>query len=110
VWQRHKVVFSALCLAFVALVFFTVRLISSTIYWSDPAHRFQKLEPWMTPAYISQSYKIESNELSILIGIDGRGSKRLSLEKIAQMRGINVKKLMDELQPALDQRTGKHGD
>jgi len=26
------------------------------------------------------------------------------------MRGINVKKLMDELQPALDQRTGKHGD
>ena len=64
----------------------------------------------MTPAYISQSYKIESNELLILIGIDGRGSKRLSLEKIAQMRGINVKKLMDELQPALDQRTGKQGD
>ncbi len=64
----------------------------------------------MTPAYISQSYKIESNELLILIGIDRRGSKRLSLEKIAQMRGINVKKLMDELQPALDQRTGKHSD
>jgi hypothetical protein len=102
-WTHHKVIFTVLCFAIAALVFFTVRLIVFTLYWSDPAHRFQPLEGWMTPGYITRSYQIDPDMLGELLQVDKQKPKGLTLEKIAQSRGIDVDTLIENLQPALNE-------
>lgn len=101
-WSHHKYLFMGLCLAIAVFVFFTVRLIVFAIYWADPAHRFQPLEGWMTPSYISRSYQIPPEDVGPLLGLDKSKYKGMTLGKIAQSRGMTVDTLIAELQPILN--------
>ena len=47
-WNGHrKALIGVLCAAVVTLIFL-VRVVFSAIYWHDPAHYHQTVQPWMT--------------------------------------------------------------
>ncbi len=80
-WTRHRIALivsvAALCVAGV----FAFNFVAEIVYFNDPAHRQQALEPWMTLRYVSLSWKIPPEFLEEALNVtrDGqRGPLRIS--------------------------------
>jgi hypothetical protein len=69
----------------VAALFFAVRLTVFTIYWSDPAHRDQAVEGWMTPGYVARSWDVDPEVIRAALPPppDGTPDRRPTLDAIA---------------------------
>ena len=46
--ETHPYALTGFILAAAVTLFFLVQIISSTIYWSNPAHHDEAVKPWMT--------------------------------------------------------------
>ena len=102
-WQHHKGLTIAFSLACAVTVFFVLRSIVFYIYWQDPTHRNQPLEPWMTPRYIAYSYDLLPEDVAGMLGIAEIPTFRPTLEKIAAEKGIPVSALIEGLKTQLTQ-------
>lgn len=92
----------AFIVALCALGFFSVRTISSTIYWMDPDHQDQALAGWMTPRYVMRSYQLPPDVLGpALFLVKGATPRRISLDRIAAENGMTL----DDLQIRIDAAT-----
>ena len=81
---------------------FAVRLVAFWIYWADPAHRQQVIEPWMTPGYVTHSWGVPPDVAAEALGLArGPGGHR-PLADIAEERGVSFDALAQELQAAID--------
>lgn len=103
-WAHHRLVFLGFLLALAVTLFFLVRLALFTVYWSDPAHRHIAPEPWMTPGYIAHSWGLPPQELAEALGAPP--GERMTLEEIAEARGIPVADLLAELAALLAEGGG----
>lgn len=90
-WQEKR----ALLIAFAAMaaltLFFALRFIFAVIYWNDPSHRNQPLEPWMTLRYVAHSWNVPVDGLVQELGMEavkGGGLRRRSIEDIAGDTGV----------------------
>lgn len=98
-WNTHRIALIAFTVALCALAYFSVKTISSTIYWMDPAHQEQTLAGWMTPRYVGQSYNLPREIVLEALMMDPNAPpRRISISEIAEQNGMT----MDELQTRVD--------
>ena len=101
VWSRLKarpILSGAFLLALAVMVFFGVRLVVSGLYWSDPAHRDQALELWMTPGYVAHSWHIPREVMGQWVGPRPEGRGPETLAEVARRLGEDPTALIARLE------------
>ncbi|GGE44865.1 hypothetical protein [Actibacterium pelagium] len=101
-WHKHKGALIALALALVVTLFFAVRIVAQWIYWTDPAHRDQQIEGWMTAGYIAHSYAVPRDVIRDALPADVPTGKHMPLDRIAAENGIRLTVLIDGLYAAIE--------
>jgi len=101
-WVHHKFLFLSFALAFAVTVFFALRAVVFFVYWSDPNHRYQPLEPWMTLGYVAHSYDLSREQMLLLVELPKAPRLRPTLKWVAKSRGIPVEQLISELSKKLE--------
>lgn len=103
VFKRHPIASSAFLLASALTLFFAFKLIAGAIYWADPTHREQPPAGWMTPGYISHSWKVDNKELRQHLGMPMEEIKgRPTLKRIAKAKGMALDELIEDVNTFLD--------
>ena len=100
-WHKNKLsvlIFTGACL--VAL-FFAVRLLLFTIYWSDPERRDAVIEGWQTPGYVAMSWKVPRPVIADALGLEEGERARVSLDDLARERGVPTAELIEVLEAAI---------
>ena len=100
-WRTHRLALFGFVIAMAALGFFTVRTITSTIYWMDPAHQHQPLAGWMTPRYVAQSYDLPREAVLEALYLSADATpRRISLDTIAAQNGVTLADLQARIDAA----------
>ncbi len=103
-WKNNKLLLSAFVAAIAVTLFFAVRFTLFVIYWNDPAHRNQAIEPWMTLGYISHSWHVPREALIERLGVrSGVGGGPRPLDKIAEDQGIPYDDFAERVDEAVQQ-------
>ncbi|WP_321338217.1 hypothetical protein [uncultured Cohaesibacter sp.] len=92
-WKEQPIALSIFVVAVVLLVFFGIRFVDRFIYFHDPAHRNQALEPWMTPRYVGMSYKLPRDVIFDVMDLENTEGRRVKVGKIADRMGISLAEL-----------------
>ncbi|HCL66615.1 MAG TPA: hypothetical protein DIC56_17605 [Rhizobium sp.] len=101
-WHRHRLLLGAFVGATLIALFFASRFLLSVLYWSDPAHRNQPLEGWMTIGYVAHSYDVSRDRLIESLGLRPPDKKeRPTLERIAGERGQTLEAFETEIEAAI---------
>ncbi|MCB1383376.1 MAG: hypothetical protein KDJ73_10705 [Notoacmeibacter sp.] len=108
VLRRHWLLAGLTVLSGLALLAFGVRFTVAYIYWSDPAHRFQQVEAWMTPGYVARSWGVERDHFMEQLDLQ-RGEGRLSLSELASRKGRDVPSYLRSVEEAA-RKLGRAGD
>jgi hypothetical protein len=102
-WRNHRFALIGFGLALAVALIFAVRLTIFTIYWSDPAHRDQRVEGWMTPGYVARSWEVDRDVIRAALpplpetGMD----RRLTLDGIAASGGVPLPDLIARVEAAI---------
>lgn len=102
-WRQRPGLVTAFVLACALTLFFAGRFAYSAYYWSDPAHRNQAVEPWMTVGYIARSWGLDGHEIDALAGLplpQLKGHPQ-PLSEIAKDRGVPVQQVIAEVEKAI---------
>ncbi len=107
-WRNNKLLASTFAISVAIMLFFATRFVLSAIYWHDPAHRNQALEPWMTLGYVAHSWHVPRDELVTRLELEpGRGDGGMGgpkpLDKIAEDRGISYGEFKAQVDEAVQQ-------
>ena len=100
-WRDHRVAFLAFLTALAVTLFFAVRFVAFALYWSDPAHRNQVPEAWMTPGYVARSWHLPRGDLLRALDLPPTPGHPRSFAEIAAERGIPVATLLGEVAAAI---------
>ncbi|MBW6507126.1 MAG: hypothetical protein K0B00_10310 [Rhodobacteraceae bacterium] len=100
-WRTNRWEVIGFGLAAVAVLFFATRMLVSTIYWADPAHRFGPIEGWMTPGMVARSRHLPPDVVADALGLDRGQLRRMTLTEIAAERGVPLDELLAPLLPLL---------
>jgi hypothetical protein len=100
-WAHHRGLLLAFSAAVLVALFFTVRAAVFFVYWSDPAHRDQPIEAWMTPRYVANSYHVPIEMVIETLAIDPEAERRPTLEQLAERRGVSPDRLIADLSAAI---------
>ena len=92
-WKRNKIGLIAFVRAAAVSLFFVLRLTVFWIYWSDPAHRNQPIEGWMTPGYVAYSHHVPKEAITDALGLTPGGYAHKTLEDIAEESGRSIEQL-----------------
>lgn len=102
--NRQPIAFAVCLVALLAAAVFGGRFITEALYFSNPAHRYQSLEPWMSPRYVSHSYDLPREVVADVFGIDleaeraeDRRDKPPRMREIAQRQGLSIAELEAKL-------------
>lgn len=96
-WAAAPIATLVLALALVAAGVFAVRGTLHAVYWGDPAHRMQPIEPWMTPGYIARAWHVPRNE--VIEALDAPvppPNGPMDLAELAAYRGVPVAQVIAE--------------
>lgn len=104
-WRHNRPALIGFGLALMIAGFFAVRLTVFTIYWSDPAHRDQVIEGWMTPRYIARSYDMEPDLLRAALPVSADDALRpgATLSQIAADADMTLGELVAQIDAAITQ-------
>lgn len=97
----RRLLWVLLVVSALATVFFTVRGVVQFVYWSDPAHRDQTLEPWMPIGFVARSYGVDREALATALDLSADPDRRLSLKDLAEMRGKGFEDIFLEVEAAI---------
>jgi hypothetical protein len=104
-WRYHRVALIGMGLALAVALAFAVRLTVFTIYWSDPAHRDQRIEGWMTPGYIARSWEVDPAVIRATLALEP--GTRPTLAQIAATEGVPLPDLIARLEAAIAAARGQ---
>ncbi len=96
-WAHHRALFVTFTLALLVTVIFAVRSVVFVVYWSDPAHRNQPLEAWMTPRYVAQSYDVPVEVVAEMLAVAHQRQFRPTLRRLARQNGTDLDALKAKL-------------
>ena len=101
--RRHPLLVGAFGLALVVCIVFSVRSVMFAVYWSDPAHRDQRVEEWMTPAYVAHSWDVPRDVMEAAVGgaAETLSDGRPTLKRIAAAEGIPTADLIARIETAI---------
>lgn len=94
--------------AAVVTLFFATRMIFFTVYWSDPAHRDQVLQGWMTPGYVAHSWSVPRPVIAETLGDIADVSKGKTLDQIASDTGEPLQDLIVRIETAIAGHRSAH--
>ena len=101
-WSQAPFATIILAISLLVAGVFATRSVALWAYWNDPAHRAQAIEPWMTPKYISHSWRVPPEVVTTVLGDFERSKKGpMSLEQIAAKQGIAPDALIDTIEQAI---------
>lgn len=106
-WRDHRIAFLAFLTAVAVTLFFAVRLVIFSVYWSDPAHRNQLPEGWMTPGYVARSWHLSREEVLRALDLPPTSGRPRSFDEIAKDRGVPVSTVLGEVAAALTALRGQ---
>lgn len=98
-WQNRLLV-AAFALAAAATLFFAVRLVVFTLYWSDPTHREIHVEPWMTVGYVARSWGLKPQDLNTALGLPPSAGRPRPIGVLADEAGVPVEDLVRRVETA----------
>ena len=91
-------------LAAAVTLFFLFRIVSSAIYWSDPAHHNETVKPWMTMGYIAHSWHLDPARIDLLAGLPSpKDHGPWTIEQIAKARGVETDAIIRQVNDAIAQ-------
>ena len=103
-WAHHRFALLAACLGLFALLVFGGMATRQAIYWNDPGHRQQPLEPWMTPRYVARSYGLPPETMRTLLQLGEQpGTRQPTISAIAAEMGLSLPQLQDIVKTASDE-------
>lgn len=110
-WTHHRLLTLLFAAALASTAFFGVRTVRQAIYWADPAHQNQPLEPWMPPNYVGMSYGLPPDVLGPLLGLDPDAPRvRITMAEIAAAQGITLTELQSRIEAAAEAHRAARGD
>lgn len=80
--------------ALLATLWYAGNFTAQVIYWNDPAHRNQALEPWMSMRYVQHSYALDPESVGRILKLE-----------VPFRPGLKVSELEILSQKSLDQLT-----
>ena len=101
-WRRHRRLAIAFLLAGALTAFFAARLVSSWIYWSDPAHRDVDVAGWMTPRYVAHSWRLPPDLVAATLDLDRSAGPPPTFSDLAAERGVTVEDLAARIEAAAE--------
>lgn len=100
--RRHPFLVAAFVLAFCLSAFFATRIIVRTIYFAQ--HREEPVAGWMTVGYVGRSWGFDPRDIDARAGLPVPAAGHpLTLDQIAQDRGVPVSTIIAEVQAVLAQ-------
>ncbi|HCL64663.1 MAG TPA: hypothetical protein DIC56_07435 [Rhizobium sp.] len=102
-WRHHRLLLMAFVVATALTLFFAARFTFFVLYWSDPAHRDQPLQGWMTIGYIAHSYDVPREALANALGlVPPEKGKRPTLDALARDKGMTAAEFQAEVEAAIE--------
>lgn len=108
-WKEQPLALSAFVIALGFLLFFGVRFLVGFVYFHDPAHRNQALEPWMTPKYVAMSYRLPPEVMREVMQLDRFEGRRVTVVDVADRLGITLDELEQRVRNAKKIHKQKEG-
>ncbi len=97
-WQRHRLLVIAFLIAAALTLFFAARMTMFALYWADPAHREQPLEPWMPLRYVAYSWDIPPPRLAAALGLPPNARQRLTIGEISRITGLTPQEIQARIE------------
>lgn len=101
-FRNHPIAVSGFVLAAAVTLFFLFRMVSSALYWSDPAHQNESVKAWMTVGYIAKSWDLDPRKIDALAGLptpEEHGP--WTIREIAEARGVAVQVVIDQVNASI---------
>lgn len=99
-WKEQPLALSAFLLAMGFLLFFGARFALQFVYFHDPAHRNQALEPWMSPKYVGMSYQLPPDIIRDVMQLERFDGKRVTLKQLTEALDISLQELETRIRAA----------
>ncbi len=103
--RKHPILSALFALALIGLVVFSGGFLRQALYFSDPAHRNQTLEGWMTPGYVGKSWDLPPPMVRDSLQLDETMKPRgrpMMLSEIAALQGVTLADLQARVEAARD--------
>lgn len=97
----RRLLLALLVVSALATAFFAVRGVVQFVYWSNPDHRDQVLEPWMPLGFVARSYGVEREILAAELGVSPESNRRLTLKSLAELRGQSFEDVASDVGAAI---------
>lgn len=107
-WRDNKLLLGGFLLALAVMAFFAIRTVLFWIYWADPAHRNQAIEPWMTPRYVAHSWHVPPEVVGRALGLVPGGG-RITLGEIAARDGVSLEEIARRVIAAIEAERAARG-
>lgn len=109
-WGNAPIATLVLIASLVVAGGFAVRSVAFWMYWNDPAHRAQAIEPWMTPNYVAHSWDVPLRVVIDALGHDKRPPKKpMRLGQIADNQNMTSDALIADIETAIQSFKSKRG-
>lgn len=106
----HRLLRVGFFLALGLTVLFGIKTTVSALYWRNPTHADQTPERWMPLGFVARSWNVPRDVLLPAIGVDPARPGRLSIEQLAEERGIPVEALIAQITAMIETYRGQPGD
>ena len=100
-WRARPVLVFCFVLACAATLFFGVRFAAQAVYWSNPAHREQSVQGWMTVGM--QRWFVPVDDAVAGLPLPQEKGHPQPLSEIAADRGVPVQTVIDAVERAIEQ-------
>lgn len=101
-WAAAPIATAILSIAIAAGLYFGVRMVAFWIYWHDVAHLEQDITAWMTPNYISMSWRVPKEVVLDALDVPmPHPNGPMNLNALAAYHGVTVEQLINTTQDAI---------
>lgn len=98
-FRKHPIAAGLLALCLAGLAWFTFSTVREAMYFSDPAHHEQTLEPWMSPRYVGKSWDLPPETIVRIMELEPN-FKQPTLRHVTEHLGITMDQLQDRVEAA----------
>lgn len=92
-FEHHKIALFGFLGALLCALYFGISMAADFIYFHDPRHQNEALKAWMTPRYVSMSYRVPPKEFKEILDLQSMDGKKNTMQAIAERKGIELSAL-----------------